>query len=652
MGAGMVAGIATALLIADIYRRLPSVSELEVYRPSLVTRVWSRDGEVVGEFFRERRVVLSFEEIPPLFVRAILSAEDHDFYRHPGADLLGIARAAVKNLLAGRVRQGGSTITQQMAKTLYLTPERTFLRKIKELFLSLAIERRYSKDEILALYINQIYFGHGAYGAEAASQRFFGHPLARGDLAEWALLAGLPKAPAIYSPLRHPERALARRNHVLDLMERYGEISAEEAERARAAPLELAPGGDRVQRAGYFVEQVRRKLIDRFGVDAVFSGGLDVRTTLDWRLQQAAETACAQGLAEYERRRWGEAPPAGEPRPQVALLALDPRTGDVLALVGGRDFAESPFDRAFQAQRPVGSTFKPILYLTALEHGFTPASVLVDAPVSYRNPYNRRTWSPANYGGRHVGPVTLHRALAQSINVVAVKLLDRLGADSVIRTARRLGIESNLNPYLSLALGACDLRLSEMVRAYCAFAAGGILPELRLITAVRRPDGRRQEFPRGPRRSVIEPDVARVLVDMLQGVVEYGTARRARRLPFPTAGKTGTTDDYSDAWFIGFTPNLIAGVWVGFDRPRSLGRGESGGRLALPIWIAFMQEALAEQPPAPFPNPPGIVHAEICQRTGLLATPTCPERQLMAFRQGRAPRERCSPELHEQTDRD
>ena len=652
LGLAVLVGVGTGVYLASVYQSLPPVSDLEVFRPEVITRVFSRDGKLIGEFFRERRVVLASRDIPQQFRSAILSAEDHDFYKHWGADALGIVRAAIVNVIAGRVKQGGSTITQQLAKTLFLTPERTYDRKIKEFLLSVGIESKYSKDEILTMYINQIYYGHGAYGAETAARRYFNKPLQNCTLPEIALLAGIIKAPALFSPVNHPDAALARRNQVLDLMAKYGEISEAEAEVAKAEPLTAASPPPKEKNAAYFVEEVRQEATELVGSHTLFTAGLTIRTTLDFRLQEAAVDACSSGLAEYERRHPPpepagtdrSAPDTRQPSAQVALLAMDPRTGDIVAMTGGRDFSISPFNRATQAKRQVGSSFKPVIYLAALDRGMTPATMMVDSPASYRNPYSKTVWAPKNYSGKYKGPVTLTEALRESINVVAIRLLDRVDVDNAIAMARNLGIESNLDQYLSLALGTSDISLVEMVRAYATVAAQGVRPAPRLIVSITADDGREIYSNPPALESTIDARSCYQLTAMMKEVIRAGTGKGANRLNRPLAGKTGTTDEFTNAWFIGFSPQLAAGVWVGFDRAKPLGQGETGGKTALPIWTQFMEAALAGLPADDFPVPEGIIFKRICLGSGAVARPGCPHQLDLPFKSENVPQAVCTLE--------
>lgn len=579
---------------------LPKIKALEEYHPYEASRVYSKDGELIAEFYIERRNVIPFSEIPKYVKDAILAVEDSRFYSHPGLDVFGVLRALWADIRARDIIQGGSTITQQLSKMLFLKPEKSLSRKIKEAIIALQIERTYSKDEILNLYLNQVYFGSGAYGIEAAAQTYFGKGAKDLTISESAMLAGLPKAPTAFSPFRNQERARQRRSHVLRRMIEMGSITEEEALKAEKDPMPVPPKGG-FNKAPYFVEFIRQEMEGKYGHE-VYTGGLNIYTTLDLKMQEAAEKALQKGLrAINERYKKRDIPVQG------ALLALDPGTGYIKAMIGGRDFYETQFNRTYQALRQPGSAFKPFVYVTALDNGFTPDDIFMDSPVSYPGPKKGVLWSPKNFTGKFQGPVTLRKAIAESINAVAVKLLDRVGVNTTIEYARKLGIKSELKPYLPLALGASDLTLIEITSAYGVFANQGIKANPMAIIKVTDRMGRvlEERFP--SLVEVIKPEVAYLMTDLLKGVVEHGTGWKAKALGRPLAGKTGTTNEYTDAWFIGYSPSLVAGVWVGYDDHRSIGPKETGARAALPIWIDFMKEVLKDTPPEDFSIPEGIV---------------------------------------------
>ncbi|GAB4259862.1 penicillin-binding protein 1A [Deferrisoma sp.] len=627
-------GFAAAALVV-LAQGLPQVSRLEAFRPPAATRVYAADGSLLAEFSVETRIPVTLDDLPPHAVRAFLAIEDHRFFEHFGLNVGRILKALAVDVLEGRVVEGGSTITQQLAKVLFLTPERTLRRKLREALLALEIERRYTKREILEFYLNQIYLGNGAYGVGAAARAYFGKTPSELTLADAALLAALPKAPARYDPFRNPEKARARRNLVLRRMADLGWADPEEAARAAEAPLPSRPP-QRPVRAPYFVERVRRELVETLGLDPVYQGGLRVYTTLDPSLQEAAEAALAEGLRAVDARHPGRKTPA-----QGAVVVLDLRTGAVRAHVGGRSWDESPFDRAVQARRQPGSAFKFFVYLAALERGFTQADTLLDAPGEFPGSHPRKPWRPMNYDGRFEGEMTLRLALARSRNLPAVRLLDRIGRQPVEDLARRLGLKGPFGQGLAEALGVGAASPLELARAYAAAATGGVLPEPRWIQAVHGPDGRNLWPAPAPARRVLDPVVAYCMTDMLRAVVQDGTGRAARGLPFPVAGKTGTTDDQRDAWFIGFSSRLAAAVWVGCDDNTPLGRGETGARAALPVWTAVMGASAGAETPPPWPVPPGVSFVEIDVRTGLRAGPDCRDKALAAFARGTEPSRPC-----------
>lgn len=646
VGLGLLCGVG---LVTYQVHYLPDVSELENYKPSLITRVTADDGTLLKEFFLERRIILERHEVPELFIKAVLAAEDADFYNHWGIDLPGIMRALWKDILAGAPEQGASTITQQLAKTLFLTPAKTISRKVKEAFLAIQIERRYTKDEILMLYINQIYFGHGNYGAESAARYYFGKKLRECGLEEFALIAALLKAPEIYSPLKHPERALNRRNLALKMMAEKGFISNDTAREALLKPVVTANRKRKEEPGKYFVEEVRKILQEKFGSDAIYKKGMTVHTTLDVEMQKAAESAAATGAEQYYERH---PEMKGEETMQVALVAVDQKTGGIKAMVGGVDFEQSRFNRAVQAYRQVGSAFKPFIFLTALKRGMSPSTIIVDAPVLYKNPYTKRSWEPRNYhSSDYAGPVTLLEALDRSINIAAIKLLDKLGIDSVIETARALGIESNIQPFLSLALGTSEFSLLEMTRAYSTVAAKGLRTKPFYIKKVIDNDGRVIYKNEIETAAAIDEKSAFQLIAMLESVIQRGTGIRAARLNHPLAGKTGTTDDYTDAWFMGFSPSLTCGVWVGFDQKKSLGSGESGSRAALPVWMDFMSAVIARHPEEKFIAPPGLARVEICRDTGQIAVDNCPVKANVYYKIDNLPSKICPVHSNRQFER-
>ncbi len=715
----LIGGIAVFALYLQIDHSLPSVEALRNYHPPLVTSVYSADGELIGEFFVERRYLVPLSELPPHLVKAFIAAEDTRFYEHGGVDPIGILRAMMKNIQAGEIVQGGSTITQQVVKSLLLTPERSFMRKIKEAVLANRIDNSLSKNEILYLYLNQIYFGAGAYGVEAAARTYFDKHASELDLSEAALLAGLPKAPSRFSPIHHFAVARERQRYVLQRMADADFITIDEARKALAQPLQtVKPKRWSVSEMDYFTEEVRKQAEARFGHDMLYKEGLTIQTTLDLKAQRIAEKALDQGLRELDKRHkqyrglhvnvpkdeWPSAlrvlsqsngdlengkvvaglvqnfdsrsrtisldlgtekaliPQSGwqwvqvsgkraekifrtgdvlrvkldrqegkstwigtveqDPGMEGALMTISPITGRVICMVGGRNFEKSQFNRCTQALRQPGSSFKPIIYASALDKGYTEASILIDSPISYNDHSGRGAWSPSNYDRQFWGPIPLRKALIHSRNVVTVKLLESIGVNYAINYARQLGIVSQLTPTLALALGASDVTLQELLTAYSAFPGLGERVEPYLVERVLDRYGNLIEAHQVKKEQVISAKTAYLMTDLLQGVVREGTGTKAKEINRPAAGKTGTTNELKDAWFIGYTPSVLTGVWVGYDdHTVSLGKGETGGHAACPIWVYFMKEYLKDKPVETFTIPDGIVFAKISGGSGAVASP-------------------------------
>ncbi len=687
---------ATAGLLLVYSTDLPQVDQLEHYRPSSITELYDDQGRTVGSFALQRRVVASYDDYPEVLRQALISIEDKDFYRHWGVNVWRIAGAAYRDIQSGGRVQGASTLTMQLARNLFLSPDRSFHRKIQEALLAVQIERRFTKPQIFTLYANQIYLGHGVYGFEAASQFYFSKPAKRLTLDEAALLAGLPKSPSYYSPIMHPDHALKRRNLVINSMLEDGNITAEHAEAARDQPIRLEVAHDPDSLAPYFVEEIRRYLESKYGSDQVHEGGLKVYTSLDMDLQRAANRAVFDGLATYERRHgwrgrlqnvlsseaalanyqhpdWDSEPeindyvhalvvavtpasatirfdryaatlaPAdaswthrrlpdilkpgdlayvkiislnsdGKARvsleedsgAQGALVAIDNATGEIKAMVGGRDFNLSKFNRATQALRQVGSSFKPYVYTAAIDRGATPDDTILDAPVSFPM-LSGPAYEPHNYDEKFEGTITLRRALAQSRNIPALKLADSIGIKTVIDYAHRFGITSNIPPYLPVALGAVEVTPMEQTSAYSVFPSDGVHITPRYITKVTDYEGRTLEENFPDVKDVVSARTARTMTAMLREVVLHGTANAASSMKYPLAGKTGTTNNFTDAWFVGFSPSVTCGVWIGYDEKKFLGAKETGSRAALPIWMEFMKVALAGKEPGDFQPPPDAV---------------------------------------------
>jgi penicillin-binding protein 1A len=639
LGAAAAGGVIGGFLIA-LTHDLPQIKALETFKPSAITRIYSADNELLAELFTERRVPVRLSDIPDDLKQAVVATEDRKFYEHAGVDLKAVLRAIVTDIRAGEFVQGASTITQQLARTLFLTPQKSVIRKLKEAFLALQIERRYTKNEILELYLNQVYFGSGAYGVEAAARTFFGKTVTELDLAECALIAGMPKSPSRYSPLVNESLALKRREVVLNQMVRNGLITQDDLEAAKASPLNLVNTARIATKAPYFVTYVRRFLEKEFGGARLYRTGLTVHTTLNYRMQAAAEKAVEKGLEQLAARMRKRGLPSDE-KPQAALVSLDPRQGAILAMVGGRDFEESRFNRATMARRQPGSAFKPLVYACAMEHSFTQSDLIWDAPVIFKGVQRDVDWTPRNFSGKFKGEMTLRDALAVSQNIPAVKLLNKLGPSTAVQWAHRMGIDSPLQPNLSLVLGTSEVTLLELTAAYGVFPNGGIGARPFAISEVLDQEGRSIWRAKPQLRTVVSPETAAIMTDMLQAVVESGTGRKAKSLGLPVAGKTGTTDTYRDALFVGFSPRVVAGVWVGLDHYSTLGDKETGARAALPIWIDFMQQAIADRPHHDFPLPNGVVKVQIDADSGLLASEGCPQAVTMVFKKGTEPKRWC-----------
>jgi penicillin-binding protein 1A len=578
---------------------LPAIRSLEEYPPVESSLVYSSDRAVLAEFYLERRTFLPYYKIPERVKKAFIAIEDVRFYTHSGVDFIGIVRALYQDIRTRSIAQGGSTITQQLTKMLFLKPERSMRRKIKELALSIQMEKLYTKDEIIGLYLNQAYFGTRAYGIEAASQTYFNKSTNDLTIGEAALLASLPKAPSLYSPFKNPEKALERRSAVLKNMLNYKFISRAEYEKAEQEELPVTPHFRKYE-SPYFIEMLRHDLELKYNND-LYTAGYRIYSTIDSRMQKAAEEAVTKGIMTLEKRvNHGV---------QAAFIAMDIRTGAIRAMVGGTDFWINQFNRATQALRQPGSAFKPIVYLTAITNGMTANDLILDAPISFKGARPGQRWAPKNYDGKYHGMVTLKTALAKSLNVATVRLADRLGIESIIDTAQSLGITSKLEPYLPIALGASDVTLMEMVSAYHTFVSGEYANPLLYVRILTR-EGVLLEEPK-PEISELLPDAdVHELKILLRAVIEEGTAQRAKEIKRMIYGKTGTTNDYSDAWFIGFDDELVVGVWVGRDNHTTLGTKETGASAALPIWIDFMKKAPPEIQQNQNPADPQPLHQD------------------------------------------
>jgi penicillin-binding protein 1A len=637
---------------------LPSPTSLQTIAPPVKTLVYDINGKLVHEFYKENRSLVPLRQIPRPMIDAILAIEDRRFYTHWGIDPMRTMGALFNDLLAGRPEQGGSTITQQLARNLFLTHEKTFTRKIKEAILAIRIEQTYTKDEILEMYFNQVYFGEGAYGLDAATKVYFGKPVQQLTLPECALLAGLPRNPRDYDPRREPDRALRRRNLVLAAMLQTKQITRAQYESSCEAPLGVTKTRVDSKTAPYFMEMVRQYIDEHYGSNQLYEGGLRIYTTLDIDLQVAAEDALERRLTALEARNQYKRTRATlaaktkgtETRDknkteylQGAVVSLDPTNGQIRALIGGRDFNDSNFNRAVQASRQPGSAYKPFIYAAAIDNGFSPTDVILDTPISFQAG-NGMEWAPQNYDHKFRGPITLRAALAHSVNVPAAKLLQKLGTNLVNSYARRMGIRSRLGNDLSLALGTSEVNLLELTSAYGVFADQGIRVSPVYILRVEDKNGKVLEQARPSAEEVLSPETALTMTSMLGSVLENGTAASAHALGLnvPAAGKTGTTDEYSDAWFVGYIPNLVTGVWVGFDRKQKIGPGMTGAAAALPVWVDIISAATKGKAPQEFPMPSGVVSVLICSQTGLLANPSCPETELELFKEGMQPTSYCN----------
>ena len=570
----------------------------------LPTKVYSADGKLIAKFGLQNRIPVKLSQISPWMKYAILAAEDARFYEHGAIDIVGIMRALAVDIMSGRIVQGGSTITQQLVKNVYLTPSRTIKRKLKEVILAYRIEKELSKNKILGLYLNTVYFGEGAWGIEAAARTYFDTHASDLTITQSALLAGLVAAPSYYNPYKHPKRARQRTIYVLKRMYENHFITLEQYQQSMNANIYLKKPSKNLFGliiAPYFTDYIRTWLIDHFGEEVVYKSGLKVYTTLDTRLQRYAFIAVKSGLLSIKKKYDGL---------QGALVAMDPKTGYVKALIGGFDYSKSQFNRALQAERQPGSSFKPIIYLTALTEGYLPDDTIADRPIVFR--FDGKEWRPQNYERVFHGTVTLMYALVHSVNVATINLLNAVGIGNVIRMAHQLGIKEKIPHNLSIALGSLSVKPIEMVRAYAAFDNYGLLPKPIFITKIVNKYGKVIYTAKPHLKRVFDTIDGFILTGMLRNVILYGTGRAARVIHRPLAGKTGTTNNYRDAWFVGYSPSLVCGVWVGYDDNRMIFRGATGARAALPIWIKFMSQALENKPIETFPIPQGVT-SEILQ---------------------------------------
>ena len=563
---------------------IPDIRSIDDYRPLVATMILDKHGRTIDAIYEEYRIVIKTGDMPELLPPAFVAAEDSRYRQHGGLDLWSIARAAINNLRSGRRSQGGSTITQQVTRALLLSREKSYFRKLTEAILAYRLERMLTKQEILTIYLNEIYLGSGAYGVEAAARTYFNKAARKLNLAEIAILAGLPQSPSRYSPLNHFKRARARQRYVLNRMAEDGIITAATARKTYKQQLTLGRPKENRAINGYFRQYVRTQLEPRYGRKALLRDGLRIFTTLDLDLQNAAARALRKGTQAIRTRH------GSKTRPQGALVALDTASGRILAMIGGTDYTISQYNRAVLARRQPGSVFKPLVYAAAFERGISADTVIDDKPFSIRN-RDGSVWSPKNYSNRYYGPTSLADGLIHSRNIVAIKLLQKTGIQPVITLARKAGITATLKPELPLALGASPVSVLEMTAAYTMFADHGIYHPPVCITRVQDNRGRVSLWQQEQPKRIISEQTAGMINSILQRVISEGTGSRARGIPY-AAGKTGTSDNNRDAWFIGYTSKVTAGVWLGYDRNKALGKGETGGRAAAPVWKQFMQATL------------------------------------------------------------
>jgi len=632
---GAIFGCMVGLFVA-LTHDLPQIRSLESFKPSSVTRIYSADEVLLAELFIEKRDPVPLKIIPDNLKKALIVTEDRNFFQHSGIDLKGILRAVIRDIRAGGFVEGASTITQQLAKTLFLEPRKTLLRKVREAFLAFQIERRYTKEEILELYLNQVYFGSGAYGVESAARIFFGKPVKDLDLAECALLAGLPKSPSRYSPIVDKDLALKRRNIVLKQMEHTGIITETAFNQAKEAPLNLVKQNKNRAKAPYFIEYVKKSLENTIGSSNLYKGGFTIVTTLDFNMQNTAELAVENGLSTLENRM--KRHQIKNPVPQCALVSLDVQSGGILAMIGGRNFSTSPFNRATNGRRQPGSAFKTIVYAYAIEQGFPQSKTILDAPVSFKSGNQKKDWQPQNFSGGYSGEMTLRMALALSKNIPAVRLIEILGPSSVARFGHTLGIDSFLSPNLSLALGTSEVSLIDLTAAYSVFPNKGNFIEPYGVVEVIDRTGRPVWRIKPQKEAVMSRSSAAIVTDMLRSVIQEGTGKKARVIHHPVAGKTGTSNEFKDALFVGFSPSITTGVWVGQDTVTTIAKGETGAKAALPIWIEFMSRALSDKPFQYFDIPDDVVKVTINPLTGRLASENDPYAVKALFKKGTEPK--------------
>ncbi len=636
----IIASLLTLLIGAGLYSvaalAVPDISSISSYNPPVATVFLDDKGEPIAEFYRERRYVVPFKAMPELLPRAFVAAEDGRFFQHGGVDGWSVLRAMFNNIRSGRRSQGGSTITQQVARSLLLSPEKTYSRKLREAILAYRIDSLLDKEDILYLYLNQIYLGDGAYGVEAAARTYFGKHVSELNLAEISLLAGLPQAPSRYSPFKNFKLAKGRQRYVLNRMASDGYITPDEARQAYRRVLRWKVEQDQENDVEqYFVEHVRQYVEEIYGKDELLTGGLVVHTTMNRTLQGAAGASVAKAVNDWRQRN-----PKATKVPQAALLAMEVGSSRVVAMIGGSDFNSSQYNRAVQAKRQPGSAFKPIIYAAALKRNVTPADIIFDEPLKLQGTVPGKFWEPENFSGEYFGRTTVWTGLVYSRNVVSIKILQGVGVEPVRGLADRMGITAKLTDNLSLALGTSGIALLEMTGAYNVFASNGMYRPPVFVSEIVNRYGKvlEKDSDQQGRRALLPRD-AYLVTDMLKGVIAAGTGSQARGLPVEAAGKTGTSDHNMDAWFVGYTPELAAGVWVGFDQDLSLGVSETGGRAAAPVWLDFMKRALRNSSVQKkiFPVPEGVVFLPLNPLTGEITAEKNSRAVMTAFKKDMLP---------------
>ncbi len=612
---GVILGVFSSLSLLT-FSNLPQVEQLQNYEPQGVTQLQDKDGKLVYEFYREKRVALKFEEIPNITKKSFLAAEDWSFYNHVGIDIPGILRAMIKNVFRGRFAQGASTITQQLSRVLFLSPDKTIARKIREVLLTFRIESRFTKDEILQLYLNQIYLGEGTYGIESASLKYFGKPVSKATVAENAMLASLPKAPNLYSPFKDPKKALIRRNAILTLMFERDVINEKQFREAMKEPLPTQPSTVDAKQ-NYFSFHILEEITKTMEIDEIYRGKMVIQSTLDAKLQAVAEKAVAQGIKDYAARHKISADKLDK-LPQAAMVALDPYSGEVRALVGGRSFAESQYNRILMAERQPGSSYKPFLYAFALEKGYTQSTPVLDAPLKYVNSKSG-TWAPGNYDGKYEGFMPFRIALEKSKNTPTIRILEDIGVGPFLKWMSRFQLTTKPANDLTIALGSSSIRLIELARSYAIFANGGFWIEPSFILSVKNEqDQELWEKTSNSKPKVVDETTASLITDMMRGVIQTGTGKASSDIPCELAGKTGTTNDYIDSLFVGYSSNLVVLAWVGFDQRKTLGAGETGATAAGRIWREIMSYHCQENHPDDLTFSNEISWVDVDHETGLL----------------------------------